>query len=94
MTRKTQTIDEIVTRANEYLRITDADMRGRRQGVIDFVTGMLMQTGNYHGFRYLLEYEVANGIGGINYVDGVPHPNMSERFANTDATRIRFLRGA
>lgn len=34
MTRKTQTIDEIVTRANEYLRITDADMRGRRQGVI------------------------------------------------------------
>ena len=34
MARKTQTIDEIVTRANEYLRITDADMRGRRQGVI------------------------------------------------------------
>ena len=94
MTRKTQTIDEIVTRANEYLRITDADMHGRRQGVIDFVTGMLMQTGNYHGFSYLLETDVANGVGGINYVDGVPHPDVLERFANTDHTRIRFLHGA
>ena len=34
MTRKTQTIDEIVDRANKYLRNTDADMRDRRQGVI------------------------------------------------------------
>ncbi len=91
MTRNTQTIDEIVARANEYLRITDADMRGRRQGVIDLVTGLLMQTGNYRGFSYLLETDVANGIGGINYADGVPHPNVLERFANTDATRIRFL---
>ena len=94
MTRKTQTIDEIVTRANEYLRITDADMRGRRQGVIDLVTGLLMQTGNYRGFSYLLETDVANGVGGINYVDGVPHPDVLERFVNTDPTRVRIYHGA
>ena len=94
MTRKTQTIDEIVTRANEYLRITDADMRDRRQGVIDFVTSMLMQTGNYRGFGYLPETEVANGVGGINYVDGVPHHDIVERFANTDRTRVRIFHGA
>ena len=94
MTRKTQTIDEIVDRANKYLSNTDADMRDRRQGVIDFVTGMLMQTGNYRGFGYLLETEVANGVGGINYVDGVPHPNMSERFANTDPHTRTHLHGA
>ena len=94
MTRKTQTIDEIVDRANEYLSNTDADMRDRRQGVIDFVTGMLMQTGNYRGFGYLLESEVANGVGGINYVDGVPHHDIVERFANTDPTRVRIYHGA
>ena len=94
MTRKTQTIDEIVDRANKYLSNTDADMRDRRQGVIDFVTGVLMQTGNYRGFGYLPESEVANGIGGINYVDGVPHHDIVERFANTDPTRIRIYHGA
>ena len=94
MTRKTQTIDEIVDRANKYLSNTDADMRDRRQGVIDFVTGMLMQTGNYRGFGYLQASEVANGAGGINYVNGLPHPDTVERVANTDSTRVRIFHGA
>ena len=94
MARKTQTMDEIVARANQYLRITDANMHERRQGVIDFVTGLLMQTGNYRGFGYLQASEVANGAGGINYVNGLPHPDTVERFANTDCTRVRIFHGA
>ena len=46
------------------------------------------------GSSQLLETEVANGVGGINYVDGVPHHDIVERFANTDRTRVRIFHGA
>ena len=46
------------------------------------------------GSSQLLETDVANGVGGINYVDGVPHPDVLERFVNTDPTRVRIYYGA
>ena len=65
-----------------------------REGVMDALCFILMDTGNYNGFRYLTKNKVPEGaLPGINIdpVDGKPLENFEERFSNTDPTRRFYL---
>ena len=81
----------IVEHANQILRNSDADRVKQREGVQTLVESILHDSDNYKGFRYLLADEVADGVPGINYLDGVPHPDYEKRFANTDRTRVMYF---
>lgn len=62
-----------------------------RQALITTLNVVLHETGNYRGFRYLTQHEVPGEIPGIWLDD---HGNLlptSERFHNTDDTRIHFF---
>jgi hypothetical protein len=57
-----------------------------RQGISEVVSSILMDTGNYRGFRYLHQNEVPAG-----FAPGIfPSDNYDERFEGTDPTRIQY----
>ena len=85
MSRKTVAVDKLKEMANNIL----ADSYGEqdsRDCLIVFVDKILMDAGNYKGFRYLTKNEVpVSQFPGIN----TPIENLSyeERFKYTDPTR-------
>lgn len=93
MARKTININALVSKANQMLKSSADNALAERQGIISFISDMLMETGNYHGFKFLVAEQMAsNSIRpGINYLNGMPHPDVIKRFENTDATRIEFF---
>lgn len=91
ISRKTFDVSEFVDTVNQILKDSKADAAERRYGVMTVVEHVLHSTGNYRGFRYLLADEIAEGQPGVNYVDGHPHPDPVQRFANTDCTRVMYF---
>lgn len=88
--RKTVRVEELVKEANMMLKHSTCSS-DVRQGVINFLESFLHDTGNYQGFRYLLQDEVPQGEKpGVNYLDGMPHPNYDLRFKDTDCTRVQY----
>ncbi|MHB8123382.1 MAG: hypothetical protein ACYDG4_14645 [Desulfuromonadaceae bacterium] len=89
--RKTIKVAELVEIVNDILKTSLSDSKERRQGAMNVLETVLHETGNYRGFCYLLAGEVADGVPGINYVDGLPHRDPVMRFANTDHTRVMYF---
>lgn len=87
--RKTFDVSELISVTNEILKNSDSKCTERRIGAMGVLESILHSTGNYKGFRYLLEGE-CKGKPGVNYVDGVPHHNSTSRFAGTDSTRVQY----
>lgn len=86
MSRKTVSVDVIKAQCNLILRTSEMSA-AYRQGIAEVVSSILMDTGNYRGFRYLHQGEVPAGHEpGIN-----PSDDYDERFAGTDPTRIQYL---
>lgn len=89
--RKTFNVSDLVDTVNQMLVESKADAQERRQGAMNVLEQVLHSTGNYKGFRYLLADEIAEGQPGVNYLNGVPHPDPELRFANTDRTRVVYF---
>lgn len=89
MARKTVTIEFLINMTNDICRLSDPSCRERRQGAMNLLETALHSAGNYRGFRYLLEGQ-CQGAPGVRYLNGVPHPDVEQRFANTDPTRVEY----
>lgn len=89
--RKTFNVSDLVDTVNQMLVESKADAQERRQGAMNVLEQVLHITGNYRGFRYLLADEITEGQPGVNYVNGLPHPDPEQRFANTDRTRVMYF---
>jgi len=90
MARKTINVKALVNYANWQLKQSVTD-QGHRRGIQTMVEQVLMESGNYRGFRYLKQDEVPQGhIPGI-YMDAdgkmLPYP---ERFEGTDTSRVEY----
>ena len=91
----TDTIDvaQLVDIVNHYLKDTPASQAGARMGMMIILDRVLTDNHLYKGFRFLTKDEVKDGVPGIRYLDGNPHPDFIARFANTDATRVHYFGG-
>jgi hypothetical protein len=54
MARKTFEVEKIRDKANYFLLHSPSEKRAEREVIAGFVEGILFETGNYNGFRYLL----------------------------------------
>ena len=90
MARKTFEVETLKNRINSHLAAGGSFDKHYRVALITLLESILHETGNYKGFRYLLE-DQCPGLPGINYLDGQPHPDYVERFKNTDSTRVEYF---
>ena len=90
MGRKTLNVKALVAYGNQMLRDSVTD-KGHRRGIQTMVEQVLMESGNYKGFRHLTKDEVPQGhVPGIYMdVDGKMLPD-TERFEGTDRTRVEY----
>jgi hypothetical protein len=51
--RKIIAVEDIKERANAMLRNSRDDVKEGRMGIAVFLEGILVETGNYHGFRHI-----------------------------------------
>jgi hypothetical protein len=78
------------------LNSSDSDQY-TRDTMITFLENVLMETGNYKGFRYLIEEDMAKSEYGVipgRYVPtGVDLTELTidQQFANTDCTRVQYF---
>lgn len=83
--RKTFNVNEYRDKVNHYLAISTCN-KDVRQGMIGVLESVLLDTGNYRGFRYLAIVEVPDGhLPGIQQAD-----SYEEKFTNTDKTRVYY----
>ena len=90
--RKTIPLETLIETFNGVLRNSPAESHAQRQGVMTALEAVLHEAGVYKGFRYLLVSEVPEGsMPGVHYKNGVPDPDYTARFANTDRTRVQYF---
>lgn len=87
--RKTISVSELTDLVNLLIKASAPDRADVRQGAMNVLEAVLHKTGNYKGFRYLLKGE-CEGNPGVNYLNGVPHPDVNSRFKDTDRTRVQY----
>ena len=94
--RKTISVAEVRNTVNAILKdaaYDDDKHRQYRMGMCLLLEDILHKTGNYKGYRYLLENEVPDNCSpGVNYEVNakghfVPCEDYTARFFNTDETR-------
>jgi hypothetical protein len=95
--RKTVNVDFVIETVNGMLQnsIDTPEQKSIRMGAILLLEAVLHETGNYKGFRYLIDEEVPHGRPGVRYEDGkhgirVPCQDINERFADCDDTRRQY----
>jgi len=88
--RKTYNVSELVDLVNGICKNSAPEVADRRQGAMNVLEAVLHETGNYKGFRYLLEDE-CTGNPGVRYLNGLPHPDFELRFKDTDRTRVMYF---
>lgn len=89
MVRKTFNVDRLIVMVNGICKDSAPESQDIRQGAMNVLEAVLHETGNYRGFRYLLEDE-CEGNPGVRYLGGVPHPDYELRFKDTDRTRVQY----
>lgn len=60
MSRKTINVEYLKNWANVMLEGDDQENRKVRLGVCLMLEEVLMETGNYNGFKYLEQYDISN----------------------------------
>jgi acetylglutamate synthase len=90
MGRKTINVKALVDHANMMLKESVTD-QGQRRGVQAMIEEVLHRSGNYKGFRYLMQEEVPYGhLPGIHMdTNGRMLPYL-ERFEGTDSSRVEY----
>ena len=90
--RKTIPLKTLIETVNNVLRLSPAESHLQRHGAMTALEAVLHEAGVYKGFRYLLSDEVPEGsMPGVHYLDGMPHPDYTARFALTDSTRVQYF---
>jgi len=85
--RKTIKIDDVKDRVNNILLHTmDVDKEARNTMAM-FIENILIETGNYKGFKYLDQIDMLSSINGVSY--GID-PTTEDQFAVTDNTRVKY----
>jgi hypothetical protein len=90
MARKTFEVSKLVGMVNLLCKVSAPADINERQSAMTILEVILHETGNYKGFRYLLEDE-CEGHPGVNYLNGLPHPDYDKRFVDTDRTRVMYF---
>ena len=93
MARKTVEVELMRKKANKMLAQSGIGSSPEfRWGVILMIEDMLHATGNYNGFRYLDNFEVADGVlPGVRRGEDGDTLSYEERFENTDETRRYYF---
>ena len=96
MTKKTFSVQEFKQKVNQVLRNTTSEFTtaSYRYGMISALECVLHDSGNYKGFRYLLESEVPAGeLPGMLVNGTVENTSMEQRFVvgKTDSSRVEFF---
>ena len=90
MPRKTVEVDKLREFSNGFL--AGAGDRTVRKGIISLLEFALHQSGNYNGFTYLSDREVAVGKPGVNVQEnGCIVEDYDARFEDTDDTRRKYF---
>ena len=86
MARKTVDVDALRIKVNSMLANSTGSI-SERIGMFQVLEDVLLDSGNYKGFRYLTEAEVPEGFKpGINS----DSDNSDTKFTNCDSTRIHY----
>jgi hypothetical protein len=91
--RKTFEVETFLKQINEMLKLSKCDPEGRKTMQV-ILESVLMETGNYKGYRYLTANEVPAGhLPGINIspIDGQHLEDMVRRFEDTDSSRVCYF---
>ena len=92
--RKTIAVESIKNRVNSMLLHSSDSNQYTRDTMITFLENVLMETGNYKGFRYLIEEDMEKSeygiIPGRHFPTGV-ELTIDQQFANTDCTRVQYF---
>jgi hypothetical protein len=83
--RKTIAVEDVKNMANNILANSVSSQHTFRMGVREITESILHSTGNYRGFRYLVETKVPPGN------KPGTRPNDENRFLDTDYTRIHYF---
>jgi hypothetical protein len=95
--RKTVSIDFLKETANAYLLHSADDFVSQRMGVASLLEQCLHETNNYSGFRYLEKRDLVSSENGFsvgintNDDDNYVKEDYTERFKNTDSSRVRYF---
>jgi hypothetical protein len=86
MSRKTVKIESIINTVNVYLKDSTCTAE-ERKGMKIVLEGLLFETDNYRGYRFLEAHEVPMG-----HLPGIrkQHEDVHARFADTDDTRVAY----
>lgn len=90
MIRKTISVETIKSMVNDVLLNSEDNYKEGRESLTFFLERVLMNSGNYKGFRYLhvadmKESEYGTTLGINDTCD------ENEKFKNTDHTRVRYF---
>lgn len=97
MARKTVEISKLIDRVNHHNAFTADAKKNERETLNIFLENILLEAGVYEGFNYLRADDLdprgeATSIG-INVDEtGTPLGDVAARFANTDATRVKYYK--
>ena len=87
--RKTFSVSELTDMVNGICKNSAPDRVDVRQGAMNVLEAVLHDTGNYRGFRSLINGE-CEGMPGVRYNEqGIL--DFPERFENTDRTRVMYF---
>jgi len=85
MPRKTYEVEKLVSYVNGFCAAKGGS-QDARQALMGMLEDVLRSTGNYGGFRYLVQEELSEiDLPGIHWDGNNPD------FVNTDGTRVRYL---
>lgn len=94
MARKTADIERLKEMANGVLLHTPDDQDVGRVHIQLFIESVLMEAGQYNGFKYLTPRDMFYSDNGTSYgINPAPEyaPDGWDRFEGTDHTRVKYL---
>ena len=91
MSRKTANISRLKEMANGVLLHTADDNKQGREAIQTFIECVLMEAGQYNGFRYLTKKDMWNSENGISFGINPSDDSNHSQFEGSDHTRVEYL---
>lgn len=92
MSRKTILVNDVKDKINLILATDQNNDNTTRRNLIAHLVNILMDTGNYKGFRHLDINEIPAGHNpGIRFGENGEMLSYEERFKNTDNSRVMYM---
>ena len=89
--RKTFDVQKLKETVNETLLSTGDQLEQWRQGQIVLMSSILMEVGQYNGYRYLNKEDMADSEYGDSVGIRDQKPGGSWDFSDTDSSRIQYF---